>query len=44
MNDAVEEVKDCPDTVGAVRCVICFLACGSEDFCWYPLFLTKCKI
>ena len=24
MNDAVEEVKDSPDTVGAVRCVIFF--------------------
>ena len=34
MNDAVEEVKASPDTIGAVRCVITF---GSEAFCWYPL-------
>ena len=24
MNNAVEEVKDSPDTVGAVRCVVFF--------------------
>ena len=37
MNDAVEEVKASPDTIGAVRCVIIFFAFGSEAFCWYPL-------
>ena len=40
MNDAVEEVKASPYTIGAVRCVIFFFACGSEAFCWYPLVLT----
>ena len=39
MNDAVEEVKASPDTIGAVRCVIIFFACGSE-----PLVLTKYSV